>query len=437
MAGDVGIYEVAIVGGADAPDVGELATLVAEEGAGATHRYGRRVLIAAVPPDGAQAVERQVPEVTVAAGAGAVDEATTSGLDEIEALGLEAFALRQSDEYAAAKARRPLDGEPWNTEEALPPDAPTSEELEVPEAESVPTGARLNGRVAVGLIFVEGPTAHNLQFTDAEQRTAVAEVQNGLTWLGNFVLQPTYSRVTWVYDIQTVEVTVDPTTYNPTPNYEAGEAPWRDPALEDLGYEAGHAGVRAYAEDLRTRLNTDSAYCGFFTKYPLHHFAYVQEIGSGPHVVMNYANGPWGTANIDRVFAHETGHIFGAPDEYRGAQSCECTRLYGFCRKPNANCEVCAPGGGVVCIMRHNDWQMCRHTPLHLGLNVRVPDARRPGFEMSQPQAARAMRNAFLEPFFTGQHGSNAWVYSQTPGGGAEVPVCSGVTLRLTTRPKP
>jgi len=366
----------------------------------------------------------------------AIPEAVTSGLDEIEAVGLEAFALRQSDEYAAAKARRPLDGEPWNTEEALPPDAPAAEEYEVPEAESVPAGARLNGRVAVGIIFVDGPAAHSLQFTAAERTNAVAEVQNGLTQLATLALPPTFSRVTWVYDTQTVAVNVAP-TYDPTPNYEAGEAPWRDPALDDLGYEAGYAGVRAYVGDLRTRLNTDSAYCGFFTKYPLHHFAYVQEIGSGPHLVMNYDNDGWGPENIDRVFAHETGHIFGAPDEYSGAPTCECKYLYGFCQKPNANCAVCAPGGGVVCIMKNNDWQMCRYTPLHLGFNVRVPDACRPGREMSQPQAAQAMRNAFLEPFFTGQHGSNAWVHSQSPGGGAEVPVCSRVILQLTTRPKP
>src|SRR5215207_10008363 len=182
MAGDVGIHEVAIVGGAGAPDVSELAALVAEEGGAATHRYGRRVLIAAISPEGARAVERQVPAVTVTTDTRAIPEAVTSGLDEIEAVGLEAFALRQSDEYAAAKARRPLDGEPWNTEEALPPD--------------VPAGARLNGRVAVGIIFVDGPAAHSLQFTAAERTNAVAEVQNGLTQLATLALPPTFSRVT-------------------------------------------------------------------------------------------------------------------------------------------------------------------------------------------------------------------------------------------------
>jgi hypothetical protein len=66
--------------------------------------------------------------------------------------------------------------------------------------------------------------------------------------------------------------------------------------------------------DLRRRLGTEWAYCGFFTKYPLGHFGYAS-IG-GPRIVMAYANDGWGPSNIDRVFAHETGHIFNCPDEY-------------------------------------------------------------------------------------------------------------------------
>ena len=44
------------------------------------------------------------------------------------------------------------------------------------------TSGRLVGPVAVGVIIVEGPT-DALRFTDEEQITVIAEVQNGLTWL--------------------------------------------------------------------------------------------------------------------------------------------------------------------------------------------------------------------------------------------------------------
>ena len=38
---------------------------------------------------------------------------------------------------------------------------------------------------------------------------------------------------------------------------------------------------------------------------------------------MQYAIDGWGPNNIDRVFAHETCHIFNAPDEY-AASGCDC-----------------------------------------------------------------------------------------------------------------
>lgn len=58
------------------------------------------------------------------------------------------------------------------------------------------------------------------------------------------------------------------------------------------------------------------AYCAFFVKgYPLWHFAYA----SSPRIVMDYANDGWGPDNIDRVFAHEIGHIFSCHDEYATA----------------------------------------------------------------------------------------------------------------------
>ena len=84
---------------------------------------------------------------------------------------------------------------------------------------------------------------------------------------------------------------------------------------------------------------------------------------------MHYLNDNWGPDNIDRVFAHETGHVFGAPDEY-ASSSCGCGGSHGFFGKPNGNCENCATGGGVDCIMRANSWAMCGLTPFHLGFTM-------------------------------------------------------------------
>ncbi|WP_169735301.1 hypothetical protein [Actinokineospora inagensis] len=297
------------------------------------HEYGPHVTIAAVQPG------------TVAA-----QDINTEDLDEVGALGLAALRLRESAEYAAAKAERPLDGANWGDADApAVPEAATgaTESTE----EGAPLSARLTGRVAVGIVVVNGP---DLAFTDAERVKVVAEVQNGLGWLG---AQSSPGGVTWVYDIHSVTIDVHP---DPAATDDQKEPLWRDPALHALGHDT----AAAYASSLRASLNTDWAYVAFFTKYPVRHFAYAS-IG-GPRLVLQYSNNGWGPDNIDRVFAHETGHIFGAPDEY-SASGCDCGGSWGPWGKPNANCETCAPGGGEPCLMKANTWALCPHTPYHLG----------------------------------------------------------------------
>jgi hypothetical protein len=357
MAGDLQIHEEVIVHTVDAPAAAASAEVVTRLSGGVTHEYGPRVVIAAIPPGAAEAVQERVQGVEVVHTPAAISDETGRGLDEVGALGLEAHALRLSPEYAAAKADRPLAGKAWDSAE--PPDPPDDHDLEAPPVgAAAATSARLTGKVAVGLIIVEGPTAA-LKFSADERTKVVAEVQNGLTWLGS---QSSPAGISWSYDIRTVTLRVRPNAADTTS--EQREARWRDPAMQQLGHGAGMAGVRAFVEDLRTRLDTDWAYCAFFTKYPLGHFAYAS-IG-GPRLVMHFDNDGWGPDNIDRVFAHETGHVFRAPDEYT-ASNCNCGGQWGHFGVPNRNCATCAPDGGVACIMRSNDWAMCPYTPYHLG----------------------------------------------------------------------
>ena len=144
-------------------------------------------------------------------------------------------------------------------------------------------------------------------------------------------------------------------------SYDACEAPWRDAALLKLGYPIGSTGLTNYVNDLRTNYKASAAYVAFFTKYPLNHFAYA----SGAKVVMSYENDGWGPDNINRVFAHETCHVFGAADEYKDS-GCDCYSTHGNLGIQNGNCVNC-PGTQVSCLMRKNTLSICGYTRGQVG----------------------------------------------------------------------
>lgn len=288
-----------------------------------------------------------------------------AGLTLTEDLGRRGYERRNSDEINDAKRDRAYQGISWHGAEGPGPIHPPGEAIIADRGEApaprpgTPLSARLTGRVAVGLVIVGGQQPH-LRFSEADQVLVVSEVQNGLSFLAS---QAPRKDVTFVHDIEVLTVTA-PETTSATADYEAHEAPWRDAALRQLGLSSGEEGVFRHAEALRQKHNTDWAYVAFFTKYRLRHFAYAR-LG-GPRLVMHFDNDGWGPDQIDRVFAHETGHIFHAPDEY--AQSgCDCGGAWGHFAEPNRNCATCAPAGGEKCIMQSNDWAMCDATRLHLG----------------------------------------------------------------------
>jgi hypothetical protein len=366
VAGDIEIHEELVLGqAADESAAVSLASAAEQVNAHVLHSYGPRVAVAQLDPANTSVLAEALPsDMTVAPAR--ITKSVRQSLSDSEQLGLMAFELRGSDEYAEAKANRPLQGAVWDeSDRASPPGcaelaaAPSqAASAEALSHAAIPLSARLSGSVAVGLVLVEGPTAA-LQFDPTERAKVVAETQNGATWLGGrHPVQP----VTWRWDIDVLRINVAA-----DPNAADLEALWRDPAMAALGYGSGLGGVRGYAEDLRRQLGTDWAYVTFFTKYPTGWFAYAS-VG-GPRLVMQYDNDGWGPDNIDRVFAHETGHIFNAPDEY-ASSNCNCGGTWGYYGKPNANCANCAPGGGVSCIMKANTWDMCPSTPYHLGFPI-------------------------------------------------------------------
>ena len=243
------------------------------------HQYGR--IRIAVVPEGDGPLRN-----------GLAPDAPPEDLTETERLGLDALRLRDSQEFRTAKENRPRQDEPWDM-------TGCTDVVPVGQAEAgadsqafaaAPTSSYLEGTVAVGIVIVQGPTAA-LRFSDAEVLKVVAEVQNGL---GYFATANPIAGISFAYDIQNV------TLATPADPANADlEGLWRNPAMGAIGYSANWSGVTAYVEDLRTRFGTRWTFCGFFTKYPLGHFAYAS-IG-GPRIVMDYNNDGWGPDNIDKI----------------------------------------------------------------------------------------------------------------------------------------
>ncbi len=184
-----------------------------------------------------------------------------------ERLGLEAFKLRLAKKYTEQKAARPFAASSWGGDAGQPPlhrdglaivpaPAATSGAAMVADA---PEAKRLAGRVAVGIIIVSGPGA--LAMTADHQRTIVAEVQNGLSFLGG---KAPAKDVTFAYDIQVAQITTPDTTQPPASHntvaaYDHHEAPWRDAALAAIGQTGGLAGINSYIKAIKAAKKAQAA----------------------------------------------------------------------------------------------------------------------------------------------------------------------------------
>lgn len=186
------------------------------------------------------------------------------------------------------------------------------------------TSEYLIGSVAVGIILLESNGTVDVStedWTSLEESKVISEIETGLSWWAS---QNPYASVSFKYDIHYLV----PTSYEPIsrPAFPDQEL-WVSEAMTYMGYPGifYFAQVRDYINDLRRKLATDWAYAmiivdssndsdGRFADGRWYAYAYL----GGPFLVMTYDNSRWGIESMDRVSAHETGHIFYATDEYNG-----------------------------------------------------------------------------------------------------------------------
>jgi hypothetical protein len=94
----------------------------------------------------------------------------------------------------------------------------------------------------------------------------------------------------------------------------------------------------------------------------------------GPGIWVSYLCGTDKPNNLLLIPPHETGHVFGAPDEYGVAWSCSdttnCHGAFGYLRERNGNCVNCPDNPEEVsCLMRGMPYEftICPFTRAHLG----------------------------------------------------------------------
>ena len=241
---------------------------------------------------------------------------------------------------------------------------------------STDTSAFMTGSVAVGVILPESNGATDTQtenWTQTEINNVKAEIQSGLQWWSDqYASLGGSGNLTFTYEWN-IQV---PTSYEPISRDSYSDYLWANETLASLGYtQTGSDGFytmiarsRAYANALRGQKGTDWAFVIFVAdssndkltdtdtpgEFADGYFAYA--FVYGPMMVMTYNNDGWGIGNMDKVTAHETGHIFGAGDQYYQAGYGGCTSTtnrYGYLGIPNSNCEYNNPGS-VDSIMKDN-----------------------------------------------------------------------------------
>jgi hypothetical protein len=256
----------------------------------------------------------------------------------------------------------------------LEDDSPTRVYLQ--SSDSAPgyteTSSYMIGSIVVAIILPE--SAGDLEnWTQVRIDSVVGEIMQGMDWWISH--SEGKARMTVYYEMPPENLGA-PCEYEPiTLSYLAADA-WIKSTICNLGYCDGDAdGVsltQSYINDIRSQYNTDWSFCvyvvdslndsdGCFLDGRCS-FAY----RNGPLVVMTYDCGCWDHSQMDKVFRHEVGHIFGAADEYCCPFTCCDFGSYGYLDVENNNCAL-NNTASVQCVMKDNSDNLCVYTRGQIG----------------------------------------------------------------------
>ena len=166
---------------------------------------------------------------------------------------------------------------------------------------------------------------------------------------------------------------------------------WASNVMTKMGYASGShfSKVDAFNTWQEATYQVNSAYSAFIAYNPIgapssfanggYAFAWIY----GPYFWSLFRTPGW---THDVVVSHETGHIFGACDEYSGG----CSSCAGTCSAhggANANCEDCNVASRP-CMMRSNENSLCQYTKTMIGWDAVTPCAPSPPAPLPTPTLA-------------------------------------------------
>jgi hypothetical protein len=236
------------------------------------------------------------------------------------------------------------------------------------------------GKVLFNAIFVEskgGIDANSYTWKTADRATMQSEIVSGLSWWASTAQSSVYNvPLTFIY--RYLYSTSTQTGYEPIKHPHTADNLWINQIMANLGYSSGDKFARtaAYNTVMRASFLTNWSVVSFIaynpspaaTKFTDGYFAY--SYIRGPYSQLCFRNDGWGTASYDIVNAHETGHLFGAWDEYYqagygGCGATDCT-THAVNYVYNGNCVRCN-ANSIPCMMKGNTQSLCGYTPGQIG----------------------------------------------------------------------
>ncbi len=422
----------------DEPAMREAISDIAKAGGVVRHSFPPHVAIVDLPR-GAEAAFAGDSRIDLIA-RGAVDAASLSGRygkaasDAVAAWNAEYIYPSPSPAAPPVEAR-PLIGDARVSPRGVLSGRPGAAALTPapPGADQWQTSEYLMGSTTISLILLESTGAENTENWTADETTQITSetLRAANYWISMYPYTAAPLSFTWEYHYA-VPTSVEPINHSSVQDYL-----WVIDALNALGYPSTPSiywdQLYAYLNDIRDAHGTDWAYAVFVVDsshdsatdtvtpgtFTDGYFAYAYV--NGPMVQMTYDNDGYGITFMGDVLAHETGHIFGAADEYcqPGYSCCDSIEYYGYLRIQNTNC-----GTNPDCVMNNNSAAICDVSRRQLGWRDSDLDSIPDILDV----APTASLNAYPEdptpditPTFTGSAGvgyfpnQNEW-YSPNPG---------------------